>query len=167
MIYYIHLQAFILKLKAPLYGYHFFSYPYLRAASCFFLTSSQDNVQPPPPSSPGFHSVSRTQSHRFTLLPGLAVFSVGGRLPLRGQRTDVAYIMISKSVLSAPNPASIPPYISLRLLRQAMPSLLCCAEPESPRQVAPSHYWLERANQWNQQGELLQLHWKAIINIFQ
>lgn len=48
MIYYIHLQAFILKLKAPLYGYHFSSYPYLRAASCFFLTSSQDNVQRPP-----------------------------------------------------------------------------------------------------------------------
>lgn len=101
MIYYIHLQAFILKLKAPLYGYHFSSYPHLRAASCFFLTSSQDNVQPPA-SSPGFHSLSRTQSHRFTLLPGLAVFSVGGRLPLRGQRTDVAYIMISKSVISAP-----------------------------------------------------------------
>lgn len=104
MIYYTHLQAFILEVKAPLYEYHFSSYPHLHAASCFFLMSSQDNVQPPYPRLIPWLSLCKqnSESHRFTLLPGLAVFSVGGRLPLRGQRTDVAYIMISKSVISAP-----------------------------------------------------------------
>lgn len=110
----------------------------------------------------------------FMLLPGSAVFSVGGRVLLRGLRTDVAYIMISKSVISAALIllASLhsPPHGSrLNLLRQA---LLCCAvphraEPESLRHVSPSCYWLEAANQWAQQGELLQLRWKAIINICQ
>lgn len=45
-------------------------------------------------------------------LLGLAAFSVGGQMPPRGQRTDVACVMISKIIcLSGPNPANIPPYI--------------------------------------------------------
>lgn len=168
MIYYIHLQAFILKLKAPLYGYHFSSYPHLRAASCFFLTSSQDNVQPPPRLIPWLPLCKQNSVSSLHVAAGFGCVQRGRPAATEGTEDRCGLHNDQQiSYLSAPNPASIPPYISLRLLRQAMPSLLCCAEPESPRQVAPSHYWLERANQWTQQGELLQLHWKAIINIFQ
>lgn len=69
-------------------------------------------------------------------------------MPPRGQRTDVAYIMISKSVVSVAlillASLHTSPYGCLVLLRQA---LLYHGEPESLRHVAPSHHWLGRANQ--------------------
>lgn len=89
------------------------------------------------------------------LLLSLAAFSVGGQMPPRGRRTDVAYVMISKiSCLSGPNPANIPPYIlppygRLVRLRQA---LLCRGRPESSRHVAPSQHWLEKSESMSSAG---------------
>lgn len=100
-----------------------------------------------------------------TLLLGLASFSVGGRVPPRGQKTDVAYIMISKSVISVAlillASLHTSPHGCLVVLRQA---LLCRSEPKSPRRSAPSHHQLGSENQWVQLGGL---HWMAITNIHQ
>lgn len=133
----------------------------------FFWRVARTMFSPPLASSPGFHSKQNSVSS-LHVAAGFGCVQRGRPAATEGTEDRCGLHNDQQiSYLSAPNPASIPPYISLRPLRQAMPSLLCCAEPESPRQVAPSRYWLERANQWTQQGELLQLHWKAIINIFQ
>lgn len=76
-----------------------------------------------------------SEPHLSVLLPGLGVLSVGGRVPQRGRRTDVAYIMICKSVIIS---AALIPLASLRtspcgwliLLCQA---LLCHAKAEKPK----------------------------------
>ena len=118
--------------------------------------------------SPGLHSASTTRSHLFMLLPGLAVLGVGGRVPRRGQRTDVAYIMISKSVISA---ALIllasPPYISLWLARLAVPSFTVPCQVREPRARCSFPPLVRASESMGSVGRRLQLPWKAIINICQ
>lgn len=147
MIYCICLKTFLLDLKTlgwspilSLYEHHFPVYHHhlLRLAAS----------SPPPPSPP--HPFPRlplplckqnSEPCLFMLLLGLAAFSVGGRVPLRGQWTDEAYIMISKSVVSAAlilASLHTSPCGGLVLPSQV---LLCRGEPESPRHVAPSHHW--------------------------
>lgn len=91
--------------------------------------------RPPSPLPPWLHLCEHNlELHLSVLLPGLAALSVGGRVPLRGRRTDVAYIMICKSVISA----ALIPLASLRTSPYGWLVLLCQAflfhaKPEKPK----------------------------------